>query len=109
MRNYIQPGNVVTVPAPAGGVLGGDGVLIGALFGVASHDAVEGEDFSLQVTGVVDLPKANEAITLGARVYFDATSHVVTATDTGNTLIGVAVAAAAAGDALVRLRLNAAF
>ncbi|MEO5376156.1 MAG: DUF2190 family protein [Alphaproteobacteria bacterium] len=109
MRNYIQPGNVLTVPAPAGGVLGGDGVLIGALFGIASHDAAEGEDLSLQVTGVVDLPKAAGALAVGARVYFDATSRSVTATDTGNTLIGVSVAAALAGDTLVRVRLNGSF
>lgn len=109
MRNYIQPGSVITVPAPAGGVLSGNGVLIGALFGVAATDASEGDDVPLQITGVVDLPKANGILGLGVRVYWDAAAGNVTATDTGNTLIGVTVSAAAIGDALARVRLNGAF
>ena len=43
-KNYIQPGHTITVAAPTGGVLSGDGVLIGTLFGIAQYDAVEGAD-----------------------------------------------------------------
>lgn len=109
MRNFIQPGDVITVAAPVGGAVSGAGVLINALFGIAMRDAVEGEDVPLQISGVVDLPKATGALATGAKVYWDATNHNVTATATGNTLIGVAVAAAASGDVLTRLRLNGAF
>jgi len=35
MKNYIQEGRMITVAVPAGGVTSGDGVVIGALFGVA--------------------------------------------------------------------------
>ena len=37
MRNFIQPGNSLAIAVPyAGGVLAGQGVLVGALFGVAA-------------------------------------------------------------------------
>ena len=109
MKTYIQPGEVITLAAPTGGVTGGSAVLVNALFGIAIHDAAEGEDVALQIEGVVDLPKAAGALAVGVKVYFDATNHNVTATATGNTPIGVAVAAATAGDALARVRLNGAF
>ena len=38
------PGHTITVAAPTGGVLSGNGVLIGTLFGIAQYDAVEGAD-----------------------------------------------------------------
>ncbi len=52
-KNYIQPAKVVTVTAPTGGVLSGDGVLIGTLFGIAQSDAVEGADVEILTEGVV--------------------------------------------------------
>ena len=57
MNNYIQPGNVVDLTAPAGGVVGGMGYIIGGIFGVAVRDAAEGEKVGFQVKGVVELPK----------------------------------------------------
>lgn len=109
MRNYIQPGNAITIPAPTGGALSGAGVLIDSLFGIASHDALEAEDLTLQLTGIVEVAKAAVALTVGAKVYWDATAGKITTVSVGNTLVGVAVAAAAGGDALARVRLNATF
>lgn len=108
MKNWIQPGDTITVAAPTGGANSGDGVLIGSLFGVATASAAEGADLELRLTGVVELPKAAGAVTQGAKVYWDDTNRNVTTTATGNTLIGCAVLAAAPGDALIRLRLNGA-
>ena len=34
MKNYIQPGNIITVTAPTGGVTSGTGLLVGNLFGI---------------------------------------------------------------------------
>ena len=48
MNNYIQPGNVVDLTAPAGGVVGGMGYIIGGIFGVAVRDAAEGETVGFQ-------------------------------------------------------------
>ena len=42
MRNYIQPGDSLAVAVPyASGVASGDGLLVGALFGVAAVDGVQ--------------------------------------------------------------------
>jgi len=42
MRNYVQPGNSLAIAVPyAGGLLSGQGVLVGALFGVAAVDGAQ--------------------------------------------------------------------
>jgi len=42
MRNFIQPGNSLAIAVPyATGVSAGQGVLVGALFGVAAVDGVQ--------------------------------------------------------------------
>ncbi len=105
MRNFVQPGDTVTVIAPAA-VNSGDGMLVGALFGVAVATAAISTNVEMVTEGVVDLPKAAVAITQGAKVYWiTATSNVTTAS-AGNTLIGCAIVAAAVGDATARVRLN---
>ncbi len=38
MRGYIQPGNTITLPAPYA-VASGDGLLVGAIFGIATGSA----------------------------------------------------------------------
>lgn len=110
MKNFIQPGNTITMTAPAGGVSSGDGVRIGSVFGVAAYDAAEGDEIELTVVGVFDLPKATGgALTAGDPVFWDAGASKVTATATGNTLIGAAMADAAAPDEIGRVRLNGIF
>ena len=37
MKNFIQPGNTITLAAPAA-VTSGSGLLVGAIFGIAAHD-----------------------------------------------------------------------
>ncbi|GLK71282.1 DUF2190 family protein [Ancylobacter dichloromethanicus] len=107
MRNFIQRGDVVTVPAPTGGILSGAGVLVGSLFGIACTTADEGADVEIDTTGVYELAKTSaQAWAVGAKVYFDATNKVATTTASGNSLIGVAMAAAANPSATGRVRLN---
>lgn len=90
MRNFIQPGKTLTVPAPYD-VKSGDPVMVGAIFGVASHDALAGQDLELARGGIYDLKKtASQAWTFGQKVYFDATNKVITSTATGNTMVGAA-------------------
>ena len=105
MKNYVQPGDTVTVVAPAT-VLSGAGLLVGALFGVALSDAASGESMEMVTEGVVDLPKAAVVITQGTKLYWDNTSKNVTTTVGTNTLIGCALLAAAIGDTITRVRLN---
>lgn len=108
MRNFVQDGEVVTLTAPYA-VASGGGAKIGALFAVAVGTVAEGAEGEFATVGVFDLPKATGAIAQGAKVYWDDTNRVVTGTASGNTLIGVAVRAAASGDAAARVRLNGSF
>ncbi|MEM9838535.1 MAG: capsid cement protein [Pseudomonadota bacterium] len=105
MKNFVQPGNAVTVPAPTA-ITSGDGVLIGELFGVASTDAASGADVALQASGVFDLPKeaTTDTYSLGDPVEWDAANTRVRALDAG-TKIGIAVQPALATAPTVRIRL----
>lgn len=107
MRNYVQKGDTLTVPAPAGGVLSGSMLLIGTLFGVAASTADEGEDVAVSVEGVFELPKASaDAVTIGATLYHDADNDVLTTTATDNTRVGYATAAAGAGTTTITVKLT---
>ena len=111
MKNYVQPGNTITLTAPYA-VTSGDGLLIGSIFGVAAGTAAVGEAVEAALTGVYDLKKvASQAWAAGDKVYWDNTAKEATKTTTSNTLIGVAVVAVAGGasDIIGRVRLNASF
>lgn len=108
MKNYIQPGNTLTLTAPAN-VTGGQIVTVGNIVGVAAGDAASGADFDLVTVGVFDLPKVGaQAITVGATVYVD-DDGLVTTTATDNVKLGVAVTAAANPSPSVNVRLSGAF
>ena len=109
MKNYVQPGNILTVTAPAD-TNSGDGVLVGSIFGVAAISALAGTDLEVDVVGVYELPKLSaQAWTQGAPVYWDATAKNCTTVSAANTKIGVATLAAANPSAYGRVRLNGAF
>ena len=106
-KNYVQPGSVVTVTAPAGGVRSGGGVVVENIFAVATGDAAEGESFEGALTGVWTLPKAAGAINAGARVWWNGTTKAVaSASEAGLYPIGVAVEAAGADDTTAVVRLD---
>lgn len=109
MKNYVQPGNTVTFTA-SGTVTSGQPVTMGSLFGVAITDATSGQPFEAALVGVFDLPKAIGAVTVGAKLYWDASEgEVTTDADSGaNALIGAAIAAAASDATTARVRLNGA-
>jgi len=107
MKNYIQEGRMITVAAPAGGVTSGDGVVIGALFGVASKTAAAGEAVTIATTGVFDLPKLVSAvIAAGDKVSWDDAAKQVNVPGTGRYPIGTAIEAAGNGTIIVRVRLD---
>ncbi|MBL9057278.1 MAG: DUF2190 family protein [Rhodobacteraceae bacterium] len=111
MKNYVQPGNTITLTAPYA-VASGDGLLVGSIFGVAAGTAALGEAVEAALNGVYDLKKvASQAWAAGDKVYWDNTAKEATKTTTSNTVIGVAVVAVAggAGDTIGRVRLNASF
>lgn len=107
MKNLVmQSGRNPTVAAPYD-VASGDGCLVGSLFGIASNTVTSGKDVAIDTGGVYDIKKtAGQTFTVGAKVYWDNTAKSVTGVSSGNTLIGVALKAAASGDATARVRLG---
>ncbi|MCA3574779.1 MAG: DUF2190 family protein [Aestuariivirga sp.] len=111
MKNFVQPGNTITLPAPAA-VTSGAGVLVGAIFGIATHDAASGENVEVVTCGVFELTKiGSQAWEVGDKVYWDNTNKRATKIATDNTLIGVALGTVGSGadETTGRLRLNGSF
>jgi predicted RecA/RadA family phage recombinase len=105
MRNFVQPGKVITAVAPTGGVVSGGFVKIGAIFGIATTTAAEGTPFELQTGEVHELPKTSAEAWAFGDVIYATSANIMTTTASGNTKVGVAVAVAAnpSGSGLVRL------
>lgn len=108
-RNYIQPGDTLTLAAPYN-VASGGGAKIGSIIAIAMGTVASGAAGEFKTTGVFEHAKTSaEAWTVGAKVYWDDTNKVFTTTSTSNTLAGVAVAAAANPSATGIVRLNGSF
>ncbi len=107
MKNYIQPGNTLSL-APGAAVSSGVGYLFGAtLFGVAAEDVASGSVGAFQMTGVVEIAKTSAlAITAGDRLFWDATNKVVNKTTTSQVCVGRAIADAANPSATVLMLLG---
>ena len=106
MKTFIQPGDSLTVTAPYA-VTSGQGVLVGALFGIAAFDAAISTLVEVQTKGVFDVTKEPAlAITAGARVFWDNTNRRITTTATSNFQVGIATQAALAADTTVRVLLQ---
>lgn len=104
--NFIQPGDVLTIPAPAA-VLSGGVVIAGNIRGIAQGDAASGFPVDVATRGVWELAKAAaNAFALGGKVYWNATDGLATTTASGNVQIGVAVEAAGASTATIKCRLS---
>lgn len=106
---YIQPGDVMTFPAPTGGVTKGAPVLIGTLLVIPQNTVAQTLPFDGYVTGVHSVTKADsQAWTAGANVYWDDTAKVFTTTATSNHYAGNAAEAVAstAGLTTGKVRLN---
>jgi predicted RecA/RadA family phage recombinase len=106
MKNYVQPGDMITFIAAAA-IASGAGVLVGSLFGVSSGSYASGAQGEMKTTGVFDLTAATAATgAVGAKAYWDDTAKNVTGSATNNSLIGVFVNAKANGETVARIRLN---
>ena len=110
MKNYVQPGHVMTVTAPAD-TKSGDFVVVGAGFGVATADAAAGTDLEIAIGGVYDgaAKVAAQAWTQFAVLYWDSAAKNFTTTAGANLKVGVAALAAANPSATGRVRLNGSF
>lgn len=109
MKNYVQPGDVLTVVAPGGGVTSGVGFFLGDLFVVPTTDASSGENVECLTTGVVELAKATgTGFTAGDSALFDVSADQVdgAASDAADRSCGIVVEDAASGDTTVKVAIN---
>lgn len=100
MRNFVQPGSVVRVPAPAA-VVSGQGIVVGDLFGVATSDAASGAELELMVTGCFRLPATGGSA--GAKAFWSGTAATTDDAEGANLAIGHFLGAAVDGKAVIRL------
>jgi predicted RecA/RadA family phage recombinase len=107
-KNFVQPGQQLTLTAPAGGVTAGVGVLIGTLFGISLGTAIAGASFDLATDGVWDIAKlSTEVWAAGDKIYWDNANARVTNAATGALRpVGHAAAAAANPSSTGRVRLD---
>lgn len=108
MKNFIQPGNVITHIAAAI-ITSGEVIVMGSLLGVSSGKAAIGEEVEVALEGVFKLGKtAAEIYTQGQPLYYNAGTKLVTDDDNAgaNKLVGHAFKAAAGADAFAYVRLD---
>ena len=109
MRNFVQPGDVITVAAPYA-LSPGDGCLVGSMFGVSCGAAALNAPAELDMEGVFELTALNtDTASIGALAYWDNGNRRITTTASGNTKVGVFVLAKTNGQTVATVRLNAAF
>lgn len=101
---YKQKGETVDyVNSGSSKIEAGTIVSLTTRIGIAAGDIAAGATGALLVTGVFEGAKDENAITLGAVVYYDAESDALTATASGNVPAGWAVKAAGASDTAVQI------
>ena len=107
MANFIQPGAVIDYTNTGSAkIAAGDVVSLTSRIGVAACDIIAGEKGSVSVSGVWEIDKtASLAISLGDAVYFSTSTKKITKTNS-DIPAGFAVAAAAAADATVRVKIG---
>lgn len=107
MKNFVESGRILTLTAPNGGVVSGQAYKIGSLVVVATVTAAQGEPFAAITEGVVEHAKTSaQAWSEGEKIYFDTSPPEFTTASGGNTLCGVAAAAAANPSATGLIRLD---
>lgn len=105
MKTFVQVGDILDAIAPTGGVISGNGYLIGSAFGVAASTAAETEPFAYVVEGVVQLPIPTAAVAQFAKVYWDDTAKGLTTTVGSNQKVGYVSEVKPAGQLYARVKL----
>lgn len=104
MKNFVEKGMTLVVPAIAGAISSGAIVTVGATAGISQGTYAIGEDAVIAMEGVFRVPKvASGAITQGAKLYV--ISGEAGTTVGSNVFLGYAWAAAADGAGTVDVRL----
>ena len=86
MKNYLQPGHVLTVAAAAAAVASGQVCVVGTLIGIAASSATQGDPYEVNLTGVYTVPKTTGAAwTQGQPLMWDASTATFAAVGTPAT------------------------
>ncbi|WP_162783574.1 DUF2190 family protein [Devosia naphthalenivorans] len=104
MRNYLQKGENINIPAPADRVSGAP-ILVGSQLGITAWAAKTCSDLNLGTVGVSTLPKVALNIAIGDGLHFRG-SNRVGQHSAGKTLFGMAVTATVNPSGTVDARLN---
>lgn len=107
MKTGIQPGKVLDLTAPGGGVVSDQGYIIGGLLVVATHDAAATETFAALTEEVVEMAvNAADTPAEGAEAWWDDSGKEWrTASASGRYPAGTFVAAKNASN-LVKVKLK---
>ena len=108
MKTFIQHGDCITVPAPAGGTVSGELYKIGGIIGVAATTEVAGAPVVLKLVGVFGLTKISAQVwEVGDPVFMNTTSRTLTnVSAAGLVLVGVATEVASNPSTVGACRLN---
>ncbi len=103
MKNFVQPGKQITIPAPEA-ITSGQVVTLGGLVGIAAGSAAVGETVDVVLEGVFSVPKVSANVfSVGATVYVNSGGL---ATSTVGITLGHAIEVAVNGAAAVKVRLS---
>lgn len=107
MKNYIQPGEIISVLAGADYV-SGQSIVVGDLVGICIDDIATGAVGLARIAGVVQVSKVSaQQWDAGQKVYWDESLGLfTTVSDSDATFAGVAVEAAANPSSTGKIKLN---
>ena len=88
MKNKLLDEGCTIPHVVAAATASGEPVLIGDILGVAVKAYAIGEEGMFDVEGVFEVPKAAQALSHGAIVYWDNTAKVITSTAASNKKVG---------------------
>lgn len=101
MKNFIQPGNVISITTTSA-LNAGDGYTKGKIFGIAANKVAINEVAELLIEGVVALKKAGGVTPVeGDAVLFDVATQTIVAS--GGKSIGYCVETSSPDDATFAL------
>ena len=104
---YVMSGDVIDYVAGSA-VTSGQVLLIGGRVGVALAAIASGATGAVRMLGIFTIAKlSSDVVTVGAALYWDNTNSRMTLTSAGNTLAGLATAAAGNGVTTVEISINA--
>ena len=104
MKNFVEKGETITLLSIVGALTSGQIVEVGALSGISDGNYKVGENAVINLTGVYVVPKIAGAVTLGQKLYSNASGSATTTVGT-NVFLGYAYTAQASGDATVQVML----